>query len=169
MTKLELENKMVVEVRNKSLYIIVGDTLLDLSGFMTLSCYKNNLKIADDDCGEFDIMKVYYYNNEPENVSSLREMLNKNKQSLKLIWERINYKLTKKDVITLRALQTLGFNFIQMSTTNKGFNVSETKHFASILNDVGYIPIKQKSNTLSSLFSSSKMAHSISDILNSID
>ena len=78
-TKADLKNCMVVEYRNGSLRLVVGDTLIGKGGFLPLSNYKENL-IYENKNAEFDIVKIY------DTISNLDhlEIIG----ALDLLWER---------------------------------------------------------------------------------
>lgn len=78
-TKADLKNRMVVEYRNGSLRLVVGDTLIGKGGFLSLSDYKENL-IYENEKAEFDIVKIY---NRISNLDNL-EIIG----ALDLLWER---------------------------------------------------------------------------------
>lgn len=81
LTKEDLKTGMIVEYRDKSRGIIIGDTIVELNTFLSMSNLTDNLKYSNSHYPNNDIMKVY----EGKKDNSFRNMLS---YPGKLIWQR---------------------------------------------------------------------------------
>ena len=82
-TKADLKDGMVVEQTDKCRYLVLGDKIIDHSGYNGLSQFAEDL--TNVECGnEFDIVKVYnvVFNGTKSLVSIFYD------ENLELIWER---------------------------------------------------------------------------------
>lgn len=79
MRKSDLKNGMILELRNGDMCIVIGDKLLDLTTYMDLVSYNDNLTCTDT---EFDVIRVY----ENKDMCGLDDKCNI--ERLNLIWER---------------------------------------------------------------------------------
>ena len=104
MKKSDLNSGMVVETRDRELYLVVGDKLIGVYGCLNLLHYLDNLEHTL--FSNFDIIKVYRYKLHYGFSELLKD------DNLELIWQRKDIKLTDKEVEILKALKTLGFNWI---------------------------------------------------------
>src|SRR5690554_1167873 len=119
MKKSELRNGMVVETREGVLYLVVGEFITRQDGFDLLSSYKENMLNSFYD--SLDIVRVYEYKNDRHNnnATSIRALFNR--ELLTLLWERKEYNLTEREVETLKALQTLGYEWLVRDKDNRLF------------------------------------------------
>jgi hypothetical protein len=106
----DLKSCMIVETQEKKLYLVVGDKLIGVDGFLNLSSYHDDLKHTS--FRDFNIIKVYNY----KYASSFSYLLKYD--NLDLIWERKEHKLTQEQIKILKALKTLGFNWIARDKDN---------------------------------------------------
>ena len=100
MTKADLENGMVVKLRNKGMYLVHNDRLLNKKGMGHMNLYTErgyydkeyNEDLTRPGDSNWDIIRVY-----KSYVYNLKDMFDKN--NLELIWERKEDKqeLSKKD------------------------------------------------------------------------
>src|SRR5690554_6912193 len=104
MKKSDLKSGMIVEYRNGDKRLVVNDDLIGASGSGVLSDYDNDLKCVGYD--DLDIMKLYKYK-VVRNFSELFE-----DDNLELIREREEIKLSVKEIEILKALKTLGYEFL---------------------------------------------------------
>ena len=81
LTKDDLKTGMIIEYRNKSRGVIIGDTIVELNTFLSMSNLTDNLKYSNSHYPNNDIMKVY----EGKKDNSFRNMLS---YPGKLIWQR---------------------------------------------------------------------------------
>ena len=81
LTKDNLKTGMIIEYRNKSRGVIIGDTIVELNTFLSMSNLTDNLKYSNSHYPNNDIMKVY----EGKKDNSFRNMLS---YPGKLIWQR---------------------------------------------------------------------------------
>ena len=81
LTKEDLKTGMIVEYRDKTRGIIIGDTIVELDAFLSMSNLTDNLKYSNSHYPNNDIMKVY----EGKKDNSFRNMLS---YPGKLIWQR---------------------------------------------------------------------------------
>lgn len=81
LTKEDLKTGMIVEYRDKSRGIIIGDTIVELDTFLSMSNLTDNLKCSDSHYPNNDIIKVY----EGREGNSFGNMLS---YPGKLIWQR---------------------------------------------------------------------------------
>lgn len=81
LTKEDLKTGMIVEYRDKTRGIIIGDTIVELDTFLSMSNLTDNLKYSNSHYPNNDIMKVY----EGKKDNSFRNMLS---YPGKLIWQR---------------------------------------------------------------------------------
>lgn len=113
MTKKDLENGMIVDLRCGTRYLYCEGVMRGLDAWDLISTYTNNLK-----CTEFphlDIVKVYEDTKE-HNLSTIFEY-----EFLKPIWERPKPpKLSEKEIEILKALDVIGFTHI---ARDKGGNI----------------------------------------------
>lgn len=79
MKKSDLKDGMIVELRNGDMCIVIGDRLLDLTTYIDLVSYNDNLTCTDT---EFDVIRVY----ENKDMCGLDDKCNI--ERLNLIWER---------------------------------------------------------------------------------
>ena len=87
MTKSDLKNRMVVEVRNGKRYLVVDYLLMCDSGFLLLSDYDEDLMHNGDK--DFDIVKVFDYVSNFNNIKRCNDV----------VWERQEpKKLTLKEI-----------------------------------------------------------------------
>lgn len=120
MKKDELRNGMVVETREGNLYLVVGYFITRETGFDLLSNYKESLLNSFYD--SLDIMKVYEYKNDrhDNNATTIRALFNR--EYLTLLWERKEHNLTEREVEILKALQTLGYEWLARDENGKLFS-----------------------------------------------
>lgn len=106
MKKSDLRSGMIVEYRDGIKRLVVNDDLIGDDGHLSLSNYNDDLK--HDEYSDLDIIKVYRY----KRVRSFSYLLKDD--NLELISERKEQKiqLTKEQIKILKALKTLGFNWI---------------------------------------------------------
>lgn len=83
-TKSDLRDGMVVEQGNEERYMVLGNKLLDKTGFNSLNTYNECLKDVQYDNPDYDIVKVFKINT--EKISNLEDIFNPD--NLELIWER---------------------------------------------------------------------------------
>lgn len=87
-TKDDLKSGMVVRIRTKEMYLVVGDKIISNAGFMYLRSYDMNLKCTT--FSKYDIIEVY------DNVESWGEGFSVGLSDApnygKLIWERVEPK-----------------------------------------------------------------------------
>ena len=83
---LELEDRDIVVTRSGICYIVSGEFLLGLGGFMNKYSYNKDLKAYGDE--RYDIMKVY--NAGYSFGCGLKQLLDKDflKKNKELVWER---------------------------------------------------------------------------------
>lgn len=81
LTKEDLKTGMIVEYRDKTRGIIIGDTIVELDTFLSMSNLTDNLKCSDSHYPNNDIIKVY----EGREGNSFGNMLS---YPGKLIWQR---------------------------------------------------------------------------------
>lgn len=81
LTKDDLKTGMIIEYRDKTRGIIIGDTIVEPAAFLSMSNLTDNLKCSDSYYPNNDIMKVY----EGKEDHSFGDMLSK---PGKLIWRR---------------------------------------------------------------------------------
>lgn len=81
LTKEDLKTGMVIEYRDKTRGIIIGDTIVEPDTFLSMSNLTYNLKYSNSHCPHNDIMKVY----EGKEDHSFGNMLS---YPGKLIWQR---------------------------------------------------------------------------------
>lgn len=83
---LELEDRDIVVTRKGICYIVSGEFLLGLGGFMDKSSYNKDLKAYRDE--QYDIVKVYYAGY--GFGCGLKQLLDKDflEENKKLVWER---------------------------------------------------------------------------------
>lgn len=81
LTKEDLKTGMIVEYRDKTRGIIIGDTIVELDTFLFMSNLTDNLKCSDSHYPNNDIIKVY----EGREGNSFGNMLS---YPGKLIWQR---------------------------------------------------------------------------------
>lgn len=121
MKKSDLKSGMVVELRDGKRYLFINNEMLGVDGFLRFSSYYENLKnkIVKD----YDVLKVYKTNQ----LKSLQNILED--EYLSLIWERKEYELTQEQIKILKALKTLGFNWIarDKDTNLYGYNTKPKK------------------------------------------
>lgn len=104
MKKSDLKSGMILETRRGKRYLFINNEMLGVDGFLRFSSYYEDLKnkIVKD----YDVIKVYKRNQS----KSLQNILED--KYLTLIWERKEIELTKEQIKILKALKTLGFNYI---------------------------------------------------------
>ena len=81
LTKDDLKTGMIIEYRDKTRGIIIGDTIVEPNTFLSMSNLTDNLKYSNSHYPNNDIMKVY----EGKKDNSFRNMLS---YPGKLIWQR---------------------------------------------------------------------------------
>lgn len=81
LTKEDLKTGMIIEYRDKTRGIIIGDTIVEPDTFLSMSNLTYNLKYSNSHCPHNDIMKVY----EGKENHSFGNMLS---YPGKLIWQR---------------------------------------------------------------------------------
>ena len=81
LTKEDLKTGMIIEYRDKTRGIIIGDTIVEPNTFLSMSNLTDNLKYSNSHYPNNDIMKVY----EGKKDNSFRNMLS---YPGKLIWQR---------------------------------------------------------------------------------
>lgn len=84
MRKSNLENGMIVEWRDKTRCLVVGNLLLSEDGFEELETFNNELKDIECKDESYDVMKVFELKSIPEN--GLKDIFKD--ENLKLIWRR---------------------------------------------------------------------------------
>lgn len=67
MTKQDLKDGMVVEIRNLGKYLVLGESFLSDEGYNLISFHKDDLKWHSGD--RFDIIKVYKVVGAPKHLS----------------------------------------------------------------------------------------------------
>lgn len=90
LTKEDLKTGMIVEYRDKTRGIIIGDTIVEPNTFLSMSNLTDNLKYSNSHYPNNDIMKVY----EGKKDNSFRNMLS---YPGKLIWRRYEPKEISMD------------------------------------------------------------------------
>lgn len=90
LTKEDLKTGMIVEYRDKTRGIIIGDTIVELDTFLSMSNLTDNIKYSNSHYPNNDIMKVY----EGKKDNSFRNMLS---YPGKLIWQRYETKEISMD------------------------------------------------------------------------
>lgn len=90
LTKDDLKTGMIIEYRDKTRGIIIGDTIVELNTFLSMSNLTDNLKYSNSHYPNNDIMKVY----EGKKDNSFRNMLS---YPGKLIWQRYETKEISMD------------------------------------------------------------------------
>lgn len=80
-TKSDLKNRMVVELRNGTRYVVIDDKILSSIGYDFLSTYNEDLTMEKGP-SKHDIVKVY----------DQIYCIDFNKNSLNLLWERSEVK-----------------------------------------------------------------------------
>lgn len=120
MKKNELRNGMMVETRGGNLYLVVGDFITRDDGFNLLSNYDENMTNVNG-IYDHDIVKVYEYKNDrhDNNATSIEVLFNKTK--LTLLWERKEHNLTEREIEVLKALHTLGHEWLVRDKDNRLF------------------------------------------------
>lgn len=93
-TKADLKDGMVVEERNKSKYIVLGDRVLNNDGYNRLKGYGNDLTDIQYS-RNFDIIRVFKVKN--NSVNSFEHIFKD--ENLELIWERNEIKHMTVDEI----------------------------------------------------------------------
>lgn len=127
MKKNELKSGMIVEYRNGNRRLVVNDDLIGSSGAGFLSYYDDDLKYVGNDVYDvLDIIKVYKY----KYCMRLNRLLEDD--SLDLIWERKEIKLTDKEIEILKALKLLGFNFLARDENNDLYAYSKKPFILSL-------------------------------------
>lgn len=105
MTKKDLKNGMIVELREGTRYLYCEGVMRGLNAWDLISTYTDDLK-----CPEFsrlDIVKVYEDTKE-YNLNTIFEH-----DYLKLIWQRPKPpKLSEREIEILKALDVLGYKYI---------------------------------------------------------
>lgn len=120
MRKSELRNGMIVETREGNLYLVVGDFMTRESGFCLLTSFDENMLDGDGDSG-YDIVKVYAFENKvyDNNATAIKTLFDK--KALTLLWERKEHNLTEHEIEVLKALQTLGCEWLVRDKDNRLF------------------------------------------------
>lgn len=117
MRKQNLRDGMILETRNGKRFLLTNDAMRSLDGFIHLTEYSEDLK--DKSMKTYDIIKVY-------NVSDGLPLTYIFKdENLTLIWEREESKLTDREVEVLKALKTLGYNYIARGATGGLYGYEE--------------------------------------------
>lgn len=104
MKNSDLRSGMIVRTQELKLYLVVGDKLIGEDGYLNLASYHDDLKHTL--FKDFNIIKVYNY----KLGRSFSRLLDDD--NLELIWERKEYKLTKREIDVLKALKTLGYEWL---------------------------------------------------------
>jgi hypothetical protein len=105
MTKKDLMNGMIVELRNGTRYLYCEGVIRGLNAWNLISNYTDNLKIPE--FPRLDIVKVYK-DTKKYNLSTIFEY-----QYLELIWQRPEpIKLSKRENEVLKALDVLDYKYI---------------------------------------------------------
>lgn len=140
MKKSDLKSGMVVEYRDGIRRLVVNDDLIGDDGHLSLSNYNDDLK--HDEYSDLDIMKVYRY----KRVRSFSYLLKDD--NLELISERKEYELTSHEIDVLKALQTLGFNWIARDRNNNLYAYNDKPHKFDYQWNTGGIVISLKHLTV---------------------
>lgn len=90
LTKEDLKTGMIIEYRDKSRGMIIGDTIVEPNTFLSMYTFCDDLKCSDSRYPNNDIMKVY----EGKENKSFRNMLF---HPGKLIWQRYETKEISMD------------------------------------------------------------------------
>lgn len=104
MKKSDLKSGMVVEYRKGDKRLVVNNDLISDDGHYTLTAYNDDLK--DKTSSNLDIIKVYRYIRSG-NISQLLD-----DDNLELICERKEHELTSHEIDVLKALKTLGYEWL---------------------------------------------------------
>ena len=114
MKKSDLKTKMGVETRNGDRYLVVDDGLVSTRGFDMLHNYDDDLKYIDGklqfsyktsaiDLENYDIVKVYKFNNEYHKCTNGCDIYSKTFllefDEWELIWERKKYNFMEQKII----------------------------------------------------------------------
>lgn len=108
MKKSDLRSGFVVETRDGTLFLVVGDFITKEFDYELLSKYDENM--VHDIVNSCDIMKVYEYKNERRDNNAATIKMLFDRECLTLLWERkerIERNLTEHEVEILKALQAL--------------------------------------------------------------
>jgi hypothetical protein len=110
MKKSDLKNGMMVETRDGNLFLVVGEFMTRENSYDLLSNYNEDMINVNDSA--YGIVKVYEYKNNllNNNAASIRILFDKT--YLTLLWEREEHKLTEREIEILKALQTLGHEWL---------------------------------------------------------
>ena len=87
MTKSDLKNRMVVEVRNGKRYLVVDYLLMCDSGFLLLSDYDEDLMHNGDK--DFDIVKVFGYVRTFDQIEKCNDVIWQRQEAKKLTLKEI--------------------------------------------------------------------------------
>lgn len=104
MKNSDLRSGMIVKTQEEKLYLVVGDKLIGEYGYLNLASYHDNLEHTL--FRDFNIIKVYNY----KLGRSFSRLLDDD--NLELIWERKEYELTSHEIEILKALKTLGYEWL---------------------------------------------------------
>src|SRR5690606_11993145 len=120
MKKSDLKSGMVVKTQEENLYLVVGDKLIGEYGYLNLASYHDNLEHTL--FRDFNIIKVYNY--------KLGRIFSRllDEDNLELIWEQKKHELTSHEIDVLKALKTLGFNWIARDRNNNLYAYSIKPH-----------------------------------------
>lgn len=87
MTKEDLKNRMVVEVRNGKRYLVVGEMLMRGAGFLLLPDYDEDLMHNGDK--DFDIVKVFGYVKTFDQIEKCNDVILQRQEAKKLTLKEI--------------------------------------------------------------------------------
>ena len=123
MKKSDLENRMVVELRDGERYLVVGKIIMRDNCWLPIISYTENMLFANknpETNKNLDIMKIY------DKVLGLKQI-----GYTKLLWERKEKPIyTEGEIAILKALNLLGFERIERKTTDILY---ATKYMVSLL------------------------------------
>lgn len=102
MTKKDLKNGMIVELRDGTRYLYCEGVIRGLDAWNVMSNYTDNLN--NTQFRHLDIVKVYE-DTRKYNLNTIFEY-----QYLKLIWQRL--KLSEREIEILKALDVIGYKYI---------------------------------------------------------
>ena len=78
----DLENRMVVELRNGGRYFVVGEYLINATSYTQFSSYTNNLLYVKRYASDLDIVKVF------DKITAFKDITS---NTLDILWEETNY------------------------------------------------------------------------------
>ena len=107
-TKADLENLMVVELRNGWKAVVIDDILMFVDGYMSLNDYRDHLKHSGKfvlNSSEYDIIKIW--NSNPYMGCGFNDYIKYTTTNLSVFWERKEkkeIKLTTEERVFLNSI-----------------------------------------------------------------